>query len=221
MSDILRLRHYAAAKDLAGCETESVPWPQPATVRDLKAVLAARGGRWEFLARCSRYARTDEFLSDADLLHADDEVLVLPPASGGAALATLTTEPIQPGAAERLVDLDGTGGIATFVGAVRKHSRGQAVVQLEYSAYAPLALQEMDAICAEAMQRFGLVDARAIHRLGTLQVGEIAVAIACAAPHRQAAFEACQYVIDQLKARAPIWKRETTSDGVVWVGSTP
>lgn len=220
MAEQLTLRHFAAAKELAGTDSEPLPW-SGGTVRDLKAALAARGGRWQFLAGVARYARDDEFLRDGDELRAGDEVLVLPPSSGGAVLASLTEAPIEPGAAERLVELDGTGGIATFVGTVRKTSRGQTVTLLEYSAYAPLAVKEMDAICREAIDRFALTDARAIHRVGALQVGEVAVAIACAAPHRQAAFDGCQYVIDQLKQRAPIWKRETTGDGSVWIGSTP
>ncbi len=216
----LTLRHFAAAKELAGCETEPLDWTA-GTVADLKAALAARGGRWTFLAACSRYARDDEFLRDRDPLQPGDEVLVLPPASGGTMRATLVEAPIEPGAAERLVELDGTGGIATFVGTVRKQSRGLQVVHLEFSAYPPLAIKELDAICGEAIARFDLVDARAIHRLGLVPIGEVAVAIACAAPHRAAAFDGCRYIIDELKQRVPIWKRETTTDGAVWVGSTP
>lgn len=218
--NVLRLRHFAAAKELAGVETEALAWPGGA-VADLKLLLQARGGRWQFLAKVARYARDDEFLADGDALRPGDEVLVLPPASGGAPRAMLTEAPILPGAAEQLVDLHGTGGIATFVGAVRHVSQGQSVAHLEYTAHPPLALKEMERICEEAIAQFGLVDARAIHRLGLLQVGEVAVAIACAAPHRVAAFAGCQYVIDQLKARVPIWKRETTTCGAVWVGSTP
>ncbi|MBM4344699.1 MAG: molybdenum cofactor biosynthesis protein MoaE [Deltaproteobacteria bacterium] len=216
----LTLRHFAAAKELAGRETEPLDWAA-GTVADLKAALGARGGRWTFLAACARYARDDEFLRDGDALHPDDEVLVLPPASGGGSRAVLVETAIEPGAAERLVDLDGTGGIATFVGTVRRQSRGLQVVHLEFSAYPPLATKELDAICGEAIARFGLVDARAIHRLGRVEIGEVAVAIACAAPHRGAAFDGCRYVIDELKQRVPIWKRESTTDGAVWIGSTP
>lgn len=216
----LNLRHFAAARELAGAEQESIAWTA-GSVGDLKVALAGRGGRWTYLAKVARYAREDEFLQDSDALQPGDEVLVLPPSSGGVPRATLTEQAIEPGAAERLVQLDGTGGIATFVGAVRKVSKGEQVVHLEYSAHGPLALKEMERICDEAVVQFGLVDARAIHRLGLLQIGEVAVAIACAAPHRQAAFDGCQYVIDQLKARVPIWKKETTVSGAVWVGSTP
>lgn len=216
----ITLRHFAAAKELAGCETEPLDWTS-GTVADLKTALGSRGGRWTFLAACARYARDDEFLRDADAVLPGDEVLVLPPASGGAVRALLVEAPIASGAAERLVELDGAGGIATFVGTVRKRSRGLDVVHLEFSAYAPLAIKELDAICAEAIARFELVDARAIHRLGLVPIGEVAVAIACAAPHRGAAFDGCRYVIDELKQRVPIWKRETTTDGVVWIGSTP
>lgn len=220
MANSLTLRHFAAARELAGCELETVTWQQ-GTVTDLRALLAQRAGRWAFLAKVARYARNDEFLNDSELLLPGDEILVLPPAAGGAPRAHLVDAPIAPGAAERLVELAGTGGICSFVGTVRATSHGQAVVSLDYSAYRPMALQEMQRICDEAVAQFALIDAQAIHRLGLLQVGEVAVAIACAAPHRQAAFDATQFVINELKARVPIWKKETTADGSVWVGSTP
>jgi molybdopterin synthase catalytic subunit len=113
------------------------------------------------------------------------------------------------------------GGIATFVGTARRWSQGQEVRYLEFEAYEPLALRELEAICQEAIDKFGLLDAQVLHRVGKVGLGEIAVAIACAAAHRSPAFDGCRYVIDELKQRAPIWKRETTLDGAVWVNSTP
>jgi len=100
-------------------------------------------------------------------------------------------------------------------------SQDEVIPLLEYSAHPALALKEMEAICTEAVAQFGLVDVSCLHRTGVLQVGEIAVAIAVAAPHRGEAFAACAYVIDELKKRVPIWKKETTADGASWLGSTP
>jgi molybdopterin synthase catalytic subunit/molybdopterin converting factor small subunit len=217
----LNLRYFAAARELAGCATETVMVPPPGDVATLQQLLAARGGRWALLAPVCRFARDDEFLLDGEALASGDEVLVLPPAAGGAARSQLTHVPIAAGAAEAAIDTDGVGGIASFVGTVRKVSGGKQVQHLEYSAYEPLAVKEMERICGEAMAQFGLCDVRIIHRLGLLHIGEVAVAIACAAPHRGAAFDACRWVIDELKRRVPIWKRETTEDGVVWVGATP
>ncbi len=104
------------------------------------------------------------------------------------------------------------GGITSFVGLVRDHHDGRQVKRLEYSAYAPMAEAECAAIVAEAETKWPVRVALS-HRIGTLEVGEAAVAIAVAAPHRGEAFEACRYVIEELKHRVPIWKREWYADG--------
>lgn len=112
------------------------------------------------------------------------------------------------------------GGFVTFQGRVRDHADGRSVLRLEYEAYEPLAIVEGEALLTEARERFGLVDAAVIHRVGSLVVGDIAVSIQVSAPHRREAFAGCEWIIDQLKIRVPIWKRETYTDGDSgWVGS--
>jgi molybdopterin synthase catalytic subunit len=132
----------------------------------------------------------------------------------------LTREPIQ---VERLIARvggPGRGGIATFLGVVRDHQDGRKVTGLEYSAYEPMADAECARIVAEATGRWPVVVALE-HRLGPLEVGEIAVGIAAGADHRAAAFEACRYVIEEVKRRVPIWKRENYADGTIgWVDPT-
>jgi molybdopterin synthase catalytic subunit len=132
----------------------------------------------------------------------------------------LTRVPIQ---VERLIARvggPGRGGIATFLGVVRNHQDGRGVASLEYSAYEPMADGECARIVAEAAERWPVAVALE-HRLGSLQVGEIAVAIAAASDHRAAAFEACRYVIEEVKRRVPIWKREQYADGSTgWVDPT-
>jgi len=114
-----------------------------------------------------------------------------------------------------------SGGLVTFVGRVRAHSRGRAVTRLEYEAYQEMALLTFEQIGDEAAARYA-IDALAIHhRTGTLAVGETSVVIAVSAPHRAAAFDACRYAIDRLKAVAPIWKKEHYEDGAVWVDDRP
>lgn len=105
------------------------------------------------------------------------------------------------------------GGYASFEGWVREQHRGRAVRRLDYQAYEALALSEGEAIMDEARQRFELIDLRCTHRTGTLELGEVAVWIGVAAAHRDAAFAACRYVIDEIKRRVPIWKREHYADG--------
>ena len=114
------------------------------------------------------------------------------------------------------------GGIVTFEGVVRDHSGGRPVLSLEYEAYPALAVREGERILAEARERFAVEAAAAVHRTGHLALGETAVWVGVAAAHRGAAFEACRYVIDELKARVPIWKREHYADGPAeWVGVPP
>ena len=112
------------------------------------------------------------------------------------------------------------GGLVTFVGVVRNHHGGRPVVRLEYSAYGPMANAEFARIIDEAEGRWP-VHVAAEHRIGTLEVGDAAVVVVAAAAHRDAAFDACRYVIDELKRRAPIWKREHYTDGTTgWVDPT-
>ncbi|HEX3773890.1 MAG TPA: molybdenum cofactor biosynthesis protein MoaE [Polyangiaceae bacterium] len=110
------------------------------------------------------------------------------------------------------------GGIAVFVGTVRSDNRGQPVTLLEYQAYASMAEKEMARIAQEICGEIAGVTLAVLHRTGSLQVGEVAVACAASAPHRDEAFEACRLLIDRIKARVPIWKREHGPSGPYWVG---
>ena len=100
------------------------------------------------------------------------------------------------------------GACATFEGWVRNHNEGQAVASLEYEAYAELAEAEGNRILAEARDKFDLLAAEAVHRVGHLQIGDMAVWVGVASAHRGPAFDACRFIIDELKARVPIWKKE-------------
>jgi molybdopterin synthase catalytic subunit len=116
------------------------------------------------------------------------------------------------------VSRPGAGGIATFVGVVRDESDGRVVTRLDYSAYAAMAKREMAKIADELEREIEGVRAGAIHRIGTLAVGDAAIVCAASAPHRGEAFKACRELIDRIKARVPIWKREWGPDGAEWVG---
>ena len=113
------------------------------------------------------------------------------------------------------------GGIATFLGCTRDFSEARAVREITFEAYHAMALAELTKLRDEAILRFGLIDARIIHRLGTVQAGENIVLIVAGAEHRAPAFDACRWLIDELKARAPIWKKEITPQGESWVTPHP
>lgn len=116
---------------------------------------------------------------------------------------------------------DATGGISVFVGTVRNQTKGKRVLRLDFEAYAPMAISEMRKIAEAAMDRFRIDRIAIHHRTGRLEIGEVPVVIAVGAPHRQAAFDACQFAIDTLKETVPIWKKEYFEDGEVWVAAHP
>lgn len=137
-----------------------------------------------------------------------------------AEMIELTERPVAVEEVLRSVRQPAHGGLASFVGFVRDHQHGRAVTRLEYSAYGPMAQAEMGRIAAEAASRWSAA-VSVVHRVGVLQVGDVAVVVAASTPHRDAAFQACRYVIEELKQRVPIWKREHFSDGSVeWVDPT-
>jgi molybdopterin synthase catalytic subunit len=115
----------------------------------------------------------------------------------------------------------GSGGLVLFVGQVRASTGGRNVVRLEYEAYRAMALAELEKLAEEAARTFAISGIDIVHRVGTLAVGDIAVAIVVRAPHRAAAFDACRWAIDTLKRTVPIWKKEVFEDGSTWVGDRP
>lgn len=108
---------------------------------------------------------------------------------------------------------DRVGGYASFEGWVRNHNADRAVLGLRYEAYAALAETEGEKVIAEAMGKFAVIDARCVHRVGDLAIGELAVWVGVSAAHRDAAFAACRHIIDEVKARVPIWKHERYAEG--------
>jgi molybdopterin synthase catalytic subunit len=125
----------------------------------------------------------------------------------------LTETAIDAAALARAMEHAQAGACVAFEGRVRDHNAGRAVRRLDYQAYAPLAVSEGERILVEAAKQFPIVDARCVHRLGTLVIGDIAVWVGVTAVHRDAAFAACRYVIDEVKKRVPIWKNEHYADG--------
>lgn len=135
-------------------------------------------------------------------------------------MVLVTAEPIDPAAVAAAVSAPECGAVVTFTGWVRDHHHGRVVDHLEYEAYEAMAVEVIEGIVRAARERWPLGAVAVAHRTGRLEVGEAAVVVAVAAAHRAEAFEACRYVIDRVKAEAPIWKREVWADGTAeWVGS--
>ncbi len=131
----------------------------------------------------------------------------------------ITSEPI---AAQPVIDnvrKNAYGAVVTFVGTVRNNFEGKRVLYLEYEAYPEMAEKKLREISAEIQERWGISDIDIVHRVGRIDVGDIAIVIAVGSPHREEAFQACQYAIDRIKEIAPIWKKEFYEDGSsAWIG---
>ncbi|MDQ6689899.1 MAG: molybdenum cofactor biosynthesis protein MoaE [Gemmatimonadota bacterium] len=135
--------------------------------------------------------------------------------------SSVVTREINPGSLIKEVASPQSGGIVVFIGTVRDVNDGRAVSSIEYSAYEAMAKSELDQILDEAVKRFGVSDLVVEHRIGSLELGEVSVAIAVAHPHRAPAFDCTRYVIEEIKTRVPIWKMEHYADGTrEWVDPT-
>lgn len=154
---------------------------------------------------------------------------LLPPVSGGAGMdsamttrrAAITHEVITTQEIVNSLKRSEDGATLAFEGIVRNQTRGRRTLYLDYEAYEPMALQEMEALVSEALNKYQIRDLAIVHRLGRLQIGETSVLIAVASAHRTAAFEACRWLIDTLKRKVPIWKKEYFEDGAVWADGDP
>jgi len=207
---VVRVRWFAGLRQRAGAREVELELPDGARVADaLERMRGLTDGVPVVMAVNHEYA------DDNATLHPGDEVALIPPVSGGSvgALHTrLTTEPLFLDPLVELVRDPHAGAVVTFLGVTRE------VPALEYEAYGEMAERQMAEIVARAVDRHGLCAAAAEHRVGTVPLSEASVAIAVSAPHREAAFAGAREIIDELKARAPIWKKEEGE----WVrGTTP
>ncbi len=128
-------------------------------------------------------------------------------------MISITSDVIDPDLLRRTLFDPGAGAFTSFEGWIRNENEGHSVLRLEYEAYEPLALTEGRSILTEAQDRFPHLHAHCVHRIGLLEIGECAVWVGVSSPHRDEAFLACRYIIDQIKIRLPIWKKEHYADG--------
>jgi molybdopterin synthase catalytic subunit len=209
---------FGSLREATGAKELALELPEHATVAALGRLLAERLPGFDALRVRARTSVNQRLVDAGHVLRDGDEVAWLPPVSGGAdGRCRLSSEPLEPAAVEQLVAGPDCGGVVTFTGAVRDHARGRSIRELEYEAYPGMAESEMEAICAEAAERWPGARVAIAHRVGRLAVGELAVVVSAAAPHRAEAFAACRYAIDTLKERVPIWKKEIAVDGEYWV----
>lgn len=218
----ITIRFFAAARERAKRTTLELELPAGSKVSDLTATLIAKIPELAPLLPKLRIAVAEEFAGPDEVIPEGVEVALIPPVAGGSGgLYRLQDSPLSLQEVVDAVSGHTRGGLVTFTGAVRDINKGKKVTRLEYEAYAPMAQKKLAQIGEEAREKWPGTEVAVLHRLGTLNPGELAVVIAVSAPHRKEAFRACEYVIDRLKEDVPIWKKEFAEDGEVWVGLGP
>jgi molybdopterin synthase catalytic subunit len=236
----VRIRLFAMHRELAGTRRLELVLRPGATVEDAWTGLVDRVPALAPSRPTVRFAVNGDYADPDTVLAAGDELAAIPPVSGGAdvphRILELRDQPLGPGILEELgarLATDADGGVVGFIGRTRatpgtpapgqeaeaaRHA-GRAVETLEYEAHETMAIRVLETIADEIARRFLVTRIAIVHATGEVPLGEASVAIVAVAPHRDAAFAAARYAIDETKARAPIWKAERFQDGHVWVGA--
>lgn len=212
---------FGAVREATGLKELCVELPAGTRLGDLREQLAREHAIFAELGERLAASINLEVAPFATRLADGDEVAFLPPVAGGSGRCLLSETPLDPAAVAARVSGPDAGGLVTFSGAVRDHARGHAIRHLEYEAYPAMAEREMEKICDEAARRWPGARVAIAHRLGHLEIGDLAVVVAAAAPHRAEAFDACRFAIDALKQSVPIWKKEFAEGGAYWVDERP
>jgi molybdopterin synthase catalytic subunit len=229
----ISIRAFAGYREAIGERALQLDLAPNTTVAQAWTALCGSYPRLTRLPAPAAFAVNDEYVRADTALRDGDELILVPPVSGGVERDPSSGTQAGGGRVHVAVTAGGismdemvarvrhpqAGAVVLFLGTVRDNREGARVHHLEYEAYEPRALRDMRDVCDEAAARWPLLVVAMIHRVGTLGVGEISVAIAVSAPHRADAFAAGKYAIDALKQRVPIWKKEVWEGGEVWVGS--
>ncbi|CAM4192851.1 Molybdopterin synthase catalytic subunit 1 [Mycobacterium basiliense] len=201
---------------------EKVTIPQGSTVNDLITTLVDRYPTLAKHHRAVKIAINEAIAPTSTTLTEGDTIAFIPPvAGGGGRYCRLTEEPLSIDEVFAAVKSPKQGAVAIFVGIVRDHNEGHEVTHLFYEAYPEMVLRTLDSIIERCEATADGVRVAVAHRTGHLQIGDFAVVIAAAAPHRGEAFDACRMCIELLKQETPIWKKEFSSDGAEWIGMRP
>ena len=214
----IRVLFFGAARDAVEANELELELEAPATVASAFQSLKMRSSQLERFGRSLLFAVNQEYATPDTQLKENDELAVFPPVSGGSHdFFELTTETIDVGKVARRVVLPECGATVTLDGYAREWTRGKRTLYLIYEAYDAMALTEMQRLGVEAHKQFEIAHLGIVHRTGRIEIGETSVVIAASAPHRHAAFQACEWAIKELKRTVPIWKKEIFETGEAWV----
>ena len=205
------VRLFAGLRERAGAGERELELPEASRVADVWPALGLGEEPAGLL-----YAANHAYVTKDAELGEGDEIALIPPVSGGS--FRLVEGPIDIGAVVAEVEDERAGAVATFIGTVRRHSRGRTVLHLEYEAYGGMAEKVMAEIAEQVRARHELCAVAMTHRTGRVEIGEASVAVAVSARHRRDALAACTEAIDELKATVPLWKKEVYEGGEEWIG---
>ncbi len=211
----IHIRFFAGHRDIVGQTQQTRQLEPGTTVGQLWQMIVASFPLLEPYMGRLLYAVNQEFAAPERVLADGDEVAFIPPVSGGAPFSPfrISMEPIVPEPLVAYVQTAEDGAVVTFAGVVRNHSEGRATAYLNYEAYTDMATAVLVQLAGEAHQRWPIGRVAIHHRIGRLNIGETAVLVVVAAPHRDAAFAAAAYLMDRIKEVTPIWKKEHWADG--------
>ena len=214
----VHVRLYASYREQAGRDRLDVALADGGTVADAVSRIVADAPSLPPDFKPHLIAVNDEFANLAYPLHDGDEIALYPPVSGGVDVRVVH-EPIDARELADAVRRPGNGAVVTFEGTTRDETDGQRVLHLEYEADERMAEKVLAQVMEETVTRFGVSDMAARHRIGRLEIGDVSLIVAAAAPHRLEAFLAAQYAVDRIKHIVPVWKKEFFEGGAVWVGA--
>lgn len=223
----IKVRFFGMLKDLVGRAEDAANLPDGSSVGELIRHYEQSVPEMKKFAGSIAMSVNQEYAGPERRLKAGDEVGFLPPVSGGAdgdaseSRVFLVRQKIDIQGVLNALKQPEDGAAISFEGVVRNNTRGRRTQYLDYEAYEEMALKQLGSLVEEARKQFAIRDAIIVHRLGRLEIGETSVLIVVASAHRAAAFEACRWLIDTLKKKVPIWKKEHFEDGAVWADGEP
>lgn len=219
----ITVRFFALHRDIVGAPELQLDVPDGTTLGQLWVQLGEQYPALVPATRSIMFALNQAYADPSAELHDGDEAAFIPPVSGGDATHVapfvVTDQPLQGEPLMRCVQTPQDGAVVLFTGIVRDNFDGRATAYLTYESYAAMAMPVLEQLATEAQQKWEIGRVAVHHRIGRLMIGDTAVIVAVAAPHRHAAFEAAEYIMDRIKEVAPIWKREHWADGAAeWIG---
>jgi MoaE-MoaD fusion protein len=223
----VRILLFGILKDITGKASDTLELREGATVADLLSQFERQIPRIKDSLSSLAVAVNQQYAGAETELKSEDEVALLPPVSGGSDApvpkrhASIIRDAIETQNILNGIKRGDDGAAVIFEGVVRNQTRGRRTLYLDYEAYEQMALQQMETLAEQALERFQIRDVAVVHRLGRLGIGETSVLIVVASAHRAAAFDACRWLIDTLKRTVPIWKKEYFEDGAVWADGEP